>query len=382
MSRKIALIGLGQISEAHLKGIRLLNQHYGSTKLELSAVVDPLPNRAEEWLRTNFTKAQPLPVILDDYRLLLEPSRRPDMVSILVPHHLHLEIARPFLQAGIGVQMQKPIGLAIRDGLEIIELARNHRAPLVVSEPSVLGRRNRREIDWIASGVELGRPTLLLDQAVIDLHGGYFMTPWRHLKGMAGAGWFIDHGVHRTHWMLETLGPCETVCAETRQIEGSRANDRWGRLDVDTEDLASAILRFRSGAIAQFTVMSGGRGKNHGLVQLYGTKGSWNGKFTATGRNREEDLAFANEFSDIPEDSFAHSYQELLERIERWDAPVIGSPERALEAEAVIYACLESAHTGAVVKVEDILNGVANRYEETVWNARERLIDLPLNRLT
>ena len=382
MKRKIAFIGLGQISGEHLKGIRLLNQHHGSTVLELSAVVDPFPDRAEAWVTTQLGEAGPKPVMLDDYRRLLEAPHRPDVVSILVPHHLHLEIARPFLQAGIGVQMQKPIGLAIRDGQELIGVAQQHRAPLVVSEPSVLGRGHRRQIDWIASGRELGRPTLLVDQAVIDLRGGYFMTPWRHLKGMAGAGWFIDHGVHRTHWMLETLGPCETAFAQTRQIEATRTNDRWGSLPVDTEDLATAVLRFKSGALAQFTVMSGGRGKGHGLVQLYGTKGSWNGKFTPSGQDREQDPSYPDACLDIPEDSFAHSYEELLRRVEWWDAPVIGSPERGLEAEAVIYACLESAHTGAVVRVEDMLNGKANRYEETVWQARRELADLPWQRLT
>lgn len=380
--KKLAFIGAGQIARAHLEGVRHLNEHRGFDALEISAVADALPGRAEAWVDSHFQGRPSRPAVVADWRRLLEADHRPDLVSILVPHHLHLEVARPFLEAGIGVQMQKPIGLAICDGGQLIDLARRHRAPLVVSEPSVLGRNNRRVIEWIASGSEIGRPTLLLDQAVIDLRGGYFMTPWRHLKGMAGAGWFIDHGVHRTHWMLEALGPCESAFAQTRQIEASRADGRWGRHEVDTEDLASAILRFRSGALAQFTVMSGGRGKRHSLVQLYGTEGSWNGKFTKSGDDEEREPVFPRELREIPENAFAHSYDELLRRQEDWTAPVIGSPERALEAEAVIYACLESALTGAAVRVEDILNGSASRYEEGVWEASARLLECPPERLT
>ena len=116
------------------------------------------------------------------------------MVSILLPHHLRLEIGRVFLKEEMPVQMQKPIGLAIRDGRELCRVA----------------------------------------------------VPWRHLKGMAGARWFGDHGVHRTDWMIETCGPAATVHTQTRQIESHRGDGQWGRLEADVEDLVCATLTFES----------------------------------------------------------------------------------------------------------------------------------------
>jgi predicted dehydrogenase len=379
----MAFIGLGQISGAHFHGLSKVTAHGIKSGFDLIAVTDPQPGRAETWLDEYFSKESPRPAIVADYRELLSGPLRPDAVSILVPHHLHLEIARPFLEAGIAVQMQKPIGLAIRDSHEIVALARQHQTALVVSEPSILGRQRRREIEWIKSGEQLGAPTLLFDQAVIDLQGGYFMTPWRHLKGMAGAGWFIDHGVHQTHWMLEAFGPCESVMAATRQIEPTRNNARWGSVSVDTEDVAAAILKFASGTIVQFSVVSGGRGKGHRLVLLYGTKGSFNdGHFTASGEKEASLPDFPEGNPSHPEDPFAHSYVELLGRMQQWDQPVIGSPERALEAEAIIYACLESAHTGREIRVQDIIDGKEKGYEQTVWRAYEELGKIPLEKLT
>jgi predicted dehydrogenase len=378
----MALIGLGQISRAHLHGLRRLDDHGGPEGFELSAVTDPQPGRAEAWIGENFAEGVARPAVVGRYEDLLIGPNRPEAVSILVPHHLHLEVARPFLEAGIAVQMQKPIGLAIRDSREITALARKHKAALVVSEPSVLGRQRRREIEWIRSGSQLGAPTLLFDQAVIDLQGGYFMTPWRHLKGMAGAGWFIDHGVHQTHWMLEALGPCRSAMAYTRQIEASRADARWGELAVDTEDLAVALLRFDSGAVVQFSVVSGGRGRGHRVVLLYGTKGSWDGKFTASGEKEAVEAGYPAGDAAVPEDAFAHSYAELFRRMERWDAAVIGSPERALEAEAIIYACLESALSGREVLVQDIVEGKADAYERTVWEAYRAAAGMSLEKLT
>lgn len=384
MTTSVAFVGLGRIAGAHLNGLRSFNENRNNEELRLTKVVDLYPGRAEHWLGEHFNVSSSSPEIVAHHEDLLETDHRPDVVSILLPHHLHLEVARPFLEAGVAVQLQKPIGLGLRDSRELIELALNTGTPMVVSEPSVLGRQTRLELNWLRSGSELGQPTLMIDQAVIDLGGGFFMTPWRHLKGMAGAGWFIDHGVHRTHWMLETFGACEEVYARTRQVEPVRKNDQWGEVAVDTEDLAVAMLQFESGVLVQWTVMSGGRGERHGHVQIWGTKGSYRGgKFCPSGQ-KEAIFPSLNESAvadDVPEDPFAHSFAELIKMREDPSVPVIGDPSRAMEAEAIVYACLESAHTGYPVRVEDVLSGRCDEYERTVWEearkARNRkLVDL------
>ena len=323
----------------------------------------------------------PAPMVLADYRELLQGAHRPDIVSILVPHHLHLEITEAFLRAGIAVQLQKPIGLGLRDGRRIVELAAETGTALVVSEPSVLGSHNRNEIEWIRAGQEIGRPVFMIDQAVIDLEGGFFMTPWRHLKGYAGAGWFIDHGVHRTHWMLEAFGPCRTAYAQTRQLELSRKSDRWGEIAVDTEDVAGAVLTFESGLICQWSVVSGGRGKGHWHVQIWGERGSLEGRnFTLSGSKTAQPVPMEN--SAAPENAFAHSFLELTQLMRDPKAPIISTAARALEAEAIVYASLESAHAGKAVFVADVLSGQHHTYEDTVWAAQDSVRAKNLDRFT
>lgn len=46
-----------------------------------------------------------------------------DAVSIVVPTSLHLEIARPFLERGVHMLLEKPIATSIEEGAEIIALA-------------------------------------------------------------------------------------------------------------------------------------------------------------------------------------------------------------------------------------------------------------------
>ena len=85
---------------------------------------------------------------------------------------------------------------------------------------------------------------------------------------------------------------------------------------------------------------------------------------------------------EVPQDCFAHSYYELVQRMSNPSAAVVGDPRRAMEAEAIVYACPESAMTGREVAVADILSGRACSYEATVWQARDRIAGVDLNRLT
>ncbi|NCC29829.1 MAG: Gfo/Idh/MocA family oxidoreductase [Gammaproteobacteria bacterium] len=55
-----------------------------------------------------------------------------DAVSIVVPTTAHLEAAAPFLSRGIPVLLEKPIAASLADGIEIVRLARAHRATLQI----------------------------------------------------------------------------------------------------------------------------------------------------------------------------------------------------------------------------------------------------------
>ncbi len=55
-----------------------------------------------------------------------------DAVSIVVPTTLHLEIARPFLQKGVHMLMEKPISSTVEEGREIVDLAKASGATLQI----------------------------------------------------------------------------------------------------------------------------------------------------------------------------------------------------------------------------------------------------------
>jgi len=377
MTLQIAFIGTGQIAGWHLSGLSELNrQTNGEPPFRLAALADPRLEARERLAGEAEKQTGQRPTVYSDYREMLARERL-DAASLLVPHHLHWDIARDCLDAGLHLQVQKPIAITIGDGRRIIEHSRAKKRALVVSEPSVLGRGTRAFFAALRDGALVGKPTMLLDYAVTTLGGGFFMgTPWRHLKGLAGAGWFLDHGVHRTHWFLEALGPVTDAFGLAHTFEPERRDDRHGAFAVDTEDCAMTALRFAGGVLGHFLVASAGQGAGWGGVRLYGTDGvadisGGTAQRSGQAARKLDELTAPYQDAAIPNDAMAHSFSELHALATAGTVPV-SSGERALEALAVIYSCLESSLTGRAVMVADILSGAAHKYEDTIEAARPR----------
>jgi UDP-N-acetyl-2-amino-2-deoxyglucuronate dehydrogenase len=375
MTLQIAFIGTGQIASWHLSGLSELNrQTNGESPFRLAALADPRLEARERLAGEAEKQTGQRPAVYADYREMLARERL-DAASLLVPHHLHWDIARDCLDAGLHLQVQKPIAITIGDGRRIIEHSRAKKRALVVSEPSVLGRGTRAFFAALRDGALVGKPTMLLDYAVTTLGGGFFMgTPWRHLKGLAGAGWFLDHGVHRTHWFLEALGPVMDAFGLAQTFEPERRDDTHGAFVVDTEDCAMTALRFAGGVLGHFLVASAGQGAGWGGVRLYGTDGVADISGGTAQRNGQaarklDELTAPYQDASIPNDAMAHSFSELHALATAGTVPV-SSGERALEALAVIYSCLESSLTGRAIAVADILSGAAHEYEDTIEAAR------------
>src|SRR5512145_2975862 len=91
--------------------------------VRLAAVVDVIPERAREIAEA--TGAMPL---TDSRELLGEV----DAVTVAVPTDLHRDIAIPFLEAGTGVLVEKPMARSLAEADELLEAAGASGATLAV----------------------------------------------------------------------------------------------------------------------------------------------------------------------------------------------------------------------------------------------------------
>ena len=389
MTLKLAFIGTGGIASAHLRGVAEVKGQRGASAerlYELVALADPRAEAREALAAEAEKTLGQRPSIYSDYREMLEREAL-DVAALLVPHNLHWQIARDCLDADLHLQVQKPISLTIAEGRRIIDYAREKGRALVVSEPAVLGRRMRAFLAALVGGRLVGTPTMLLDYAVTVLHGGFFAgTPWRHLKGMAGAGWFLDHGVHRAQWFLDALGPVAEAYALAKTFEPVRQDDKHRSFTVDTEDCAMAVLRFERGALGHWMVASAGQGTPFGAVRVYGTEGVVDLDAATVQKDAGEaqklgEVAASYEDDHIPNDPIAHSFAELHALMSE-GAPPVSSGEKALEALAVVYACLEAATIDRPIAVADVLSGAAHAYQDTIEVARSQWVDVDAARVS
>ncbi|GGJ59843.1 putative dehydrogenase [Anoxybacillus voinovskiensis] len=362
---KLGFIGCGGISIAHVEGLEELKKKKLET-FELSAVCDIQQEKAENFALEVEKRLGKRPTVYTDYRVMLEKERL-NAVSVLINHNLHHIVAEDCFAAGVHVQMQKPLAISPSFGRKIIADAKKYNRVLTLCEPSVLGAENVAIARAVKEGV-IGSVYLVMDYATVTLNRGFFAgTPWRHMKGEAGAGWINDHGVHRTHFFTEINGPIDEVFAYTEIFE-KELSDGNVTISPTGEDTAVTVFKFKNGGLGHWMCATSAHGERTGGVWIYGNKGCLRPGQHVTLENGKKILMtelIERYASDIVEHPFAHSFVELWEAIAENKIP-ISSAERGLEALGVVFAALESATIGQPVKVQDIINGKKRAYEDTV----------------
>jgi predicted dehydrogenase len=114
---RVAVVGVGYLGRFHA----LIYSRMPD--VELVGVVDSEPARARQ--------------IADEAGCAAAESiadlvNRVDAVSVVVPTTAHLEAARPFLERGTAVLLEKPIAATREEGAELVALAREHGALLQI----------------------------------------------------------------------------------------------------------------------------------------------------------------------------------------------------------------------------------------------------------
>jgi predicted dehydrogenase len=117
---RIAVIGVGHLGRHHA---RLVPTIEAAT---LIATVDLIRERAESAAKG--TSAQ----VLTDASALLSTGPAVDAIVVAVPTADHLSVARPFLQRGVHVLVEKPMAASLDEADELERLARESNAILAV----------------------------------------------------------------------------------------------------------------------------------------------------------------------------------------------------------------------------------------------------------
>ncbi|MEU1736140.1 Gfo/Idh/MocA family oxidoreductase [Streptosporangium sp. NPDC020145] len=250
-SIRFGVVGLGEIYQlAH----HLAYQR--ADGLEAAVVCDLDPAVAERTARSLGARAS------TDYRELLDDDRI-DAVDLVLPHNVHYEIAREFLEAGKHVLIEKPMTVDAGHARELVALAASKGLKFTVNENTRFIPAYQAALDAI-NGDEIGDVTLvrtLISGNEFERLGNPKL--WKGRQDGSGGGTIIDAGAHSFYLLKWMFGEVASLRAMSDRL-----------VDVSqVEDWSLVCGRTRSGALfsVESTFTSGGPWNER--LEVHGTKG-------------------------------------------------------------------------------------------------------------
>lgn len=221
---RLLVLGCGSIGRRHLQNLRTLGIK------ELFAY-DPLPDRLNGVVRE--LGVVPCCSIAEGF------DRLPHGVLICTPPALHVELARPSLQRGAHVFIEKPISHTLEGVADLCAMARRSARVIQVGYQLRFHPGLRCLKAWVDEG-RVGR--VLFIQAEF----GQYLPDWRPAQhyeesytahAALGGGMLLDasHEIDYVRWLA---GEVETVTAVTAHMSD---------LKMDAEDLALLWLSLSNG---------------------------------------------------------------------------------------------------------------------------------------
>lgn len=168
-------------------------------------------------------------------------AHRPDAVIISNPTALHLDVAIPAARAGCAILMEKPISNHFERVDELQKIVQQNKVKVLVGFQFRFHPTLRQVAQWLNDG-EIGAPLS------VYAHWGEYLPDWHpwedyHKSYSAridlGGGVVntLSHPIDYLHWLI----------GEAEELAAMIGNS--SELNLDVEDTAVILFRYKSGAI-------------------------------------------------------------------------------------------------------------------------------------
>ena len=293
---KFALVGCGRISKRHSE---LLGngQIQGAT---LAAVCDVVPAKADA-----VAKAFGAPAYIDMHEMM--HREQPDVVVVLTESGRHAEHVIALAPYGKHLVVEKPMALTLDDADAMIKACDMHGVRLFV----VKQNRFNVPVVKLREALEAGRFGRMVLGTVrvrwCRRQDYYDQDPWRGTWALDG-GVLTNQASHHVDLLEWMMGDVESVFAKSMTA----------LVDIEAEDTAVVLLKFRSGALGLIEATTATRPKGHRGLDLYPGRTRHRRDRWVRGQ-RDESLAVRAETA----------------RRRRGDEALLGQPSRAFMASGI-----------------------------------------------
>lgn len=251
----VALMGCGRIADRHA-ALLGTSQVDG---LRLAAVCDLRYDRADRLGRQYH-----VPAYDDVHTMLQREGTDIDIVAVLTPSGLHAEHAIEVARYGKHLVVEKPMALTLEDADAMIRVCDENAVKLFV----VKQNRFNVPVQKLRGALEAGRFGKLVLGTVrvrwCRTQEYYDQDDWRGTWAYDG-GVLANQASHHLDLLEWMMGQVESVFAKSTTA----------LVDIETEDTAVVVLRFRSGALGVIEATTAARPKDlEGSISILGEKGS------------------------------------------------------------------------------------------------------------
>ncbi|HEV7476137.1 MAG TPA: Gfo/Idh/MocA family oxidoreductase [Burkholderiales bacterium] len=250
MVTRLAIVGLGMAVTPHAKSLLDLKG-----RVQVAYAFSPSAERRQKFAeRFPFRQCDRIETILQDSSV--------DAVLILTPPNTHLELAERCAAAGKHVLLEKPLEISTARAERLVEIFSEKKLKLGI----VLQHRFRPAAERLREVLpELGR--IVSASAMIPnwRPQSYYDQPGRGTRARDGGGVLLTQGIHTLDLFLSFAGEAEEVRSFTATTPVHR---------METEDLACAAVRFKSGALGVVHATTAAYPGFAERIELIGTEGT------------------------------------------------------------------------------------------------------------
>ncbi|MBN2396686.1 MAG: Gfo/Idh/MocA family oxidoreductase [Candidatus Atribacteria bacterium] len=245
------IIGTGQIAHIHYQALKNIHN------ARLIAIQDINLKTA-----MNFARKYKIKQYYKNYLDLLK-NKKIDVVIICTPHWTHEEIGINAAKFGKHVLIEKPLANTAKSAENIINSCKKNNVKLGVIFQNRFSNRALKLKSYIQRG-KLGK--IVVANVLVNWHRTqeyYNNAPWRAFKSEAGGGVLMTQAIHFIDLLQWCIGQPESVYAYTDVKTHN----------IEVEDTAVAVLRFKSGILGIIESTVSTYPELPAQLCLYGSKG-------------------------------------------------------------------------------------------------------------
>ena len=258
--------GVGLISFAHVHAIGYARNFQQGPGTKLVAVADSNIERGKEGANALGIKE----FYSDPYDVLKRKDI--DIVCITSETARHAEYAVATAEAGKHICMEKVLDVTLERADKIIKAAKKAGVKLICPPfPHDFNPALRKTKELIDDGY-IGRPHFAHWHIGHGGPGGRW-SEWFYDPMEAGGGALIDLGVHPIYQVLYLFGEAREVLGTMSNIYSERIIGNKHLTNIQTEDNALTVIKFRNGVVSVSDV-SFARRRDISNNAIYGTEGT------------------------------------------------------------------------------------------------------------